>query len=32
LPQIEAAVSAGRLSPALAADEISAALGLNQDG
>ena len=32
LPQIEAAVSEGRLSPALAADEISATLGLNQDG
>jgi LAO/AO transport system kinase len=32
LPQIEVAVSEGRLSPALAADEISAALGLDQDG
>jgi LAO/AO transport system kinase len=28
LPQLEATVSAGRLSPALAVDEIVAALGL----
>jgi LAO/AO transport system kinase len=32
LPQIEAAVSDGRLSPALAADEIAAALGLRDKG
>ena len=32
LPKIEVAVSEGRLSPALAADEISVALGLKRDG
>lgn len=32
LAQIEAAVTEGRLSPAVAADEIAAALGLNEDG
>ena len=32
LPKIEAAVSEGRLSAALAADEIAAALGLKHDG
>ena len=30
LPEIEAAVSAGRLSPALAVDEIAQALGIVQ--
>ncbi len=32
LPQLEAAVSEGRLSPALAADKIAAALGLRDKG